>query len=372
MDREKSAIVRSFECEVARREEVPLMVGLVGPSSSGKTYSGLRFATGVQRVTGGDIFVIDTEADRAKHYADKFKFRHVRLTAPFSPLDYLAAIEFCVKKGAKIIMADSASHEHEGPGGVLEWHAEETKELAKRWNCSEQTAQMSAWQAPKAARRRLINTVMQLKITTIWNFRAKEKLLIVKKKDPQPLGWMAIAGDEFVYEMTARFLLLPGADGVPTWQSDMPGERETIKLPEQFRQHFSGRPHAISEADGEYMARWAKGEEDTTASRFDVIVTMIRSASTRAQLEAVPPLVEEAKEKRSITPKEHGELRSLFGERRTFLAELDRKAEAVAEIETRAEAAADAVRAAAVGDGSVPAELEPSDEDLGEPAGSWP
>ena len=38
-----------------------------------------------QRVCGGDIFVIDTEARRALHYADAFKFRHVPFGAPFDP-----------------------------------------------------------------------------------------------------------------------------------------------------------------------------------------------------------------------------------------------------------------------------------------------
>jgi hypothetical protein len=111
---------RVFEDHEAKRGAVPLLVGLVGPSSGGKTFSALRLATGIQRVTGGDIFVIDTESRRSLHYADQFKFRHVPFPAPFGPLDYLAAIEYCVKRGAKVVIVDSMSHEHEGPGGVLE------------------------------------------------------------------------------------------------------------------------------------------------------------------------------------------------------------------------------------------------------------
>ena len=187
--------IRTFEDAPATRERVPLMVGLVGPSGGGKTMSALRLATGVQRVTGGEIFVIDTEARRSLHYAKDFKFRHVPFSAPFGPLDYLAAIEHCVRRGAKVVIVDSMSHEHEGPGGVLESHAVETKRLAAAWKVTEKAAQMSAWAKPKGERRRMINSILQMPVSAIFCFRAKEKIKIVKGKDPEPLGFMPIAGE---------------------------------------------------------------------------------------------------------------------------------------------------------------------------------
>ena len=110
---------RTFIDEPGNRNGgTPILIGLVGPSGSGKTYSALRLATGIQSVVGGDIFVIDTEARRSLHYADKFNFRFLQFDPPFGPLDYLAAIRHCVSKGAKTIVVDSMSHEHEGKGGV--------------------------------------------------------------------------------------------------------------------------------------------------------------------------------------------------------------------------------------------------------------
>ena len=47
-------------------------------------------------------------------------------------------------------------------------------------------------------------------------------------------GYMPIAGEEFVFEMTMNCLLLPGSAGVPQWQSNYPGERAMMKLPRQF------------------------------------------------------------------------------------------------------------------------------------------
>jgi ABC-type sulfate/molybdate transport systems ATPase subunit len=52
---------RNFEARDAVREHVPLLIGLTGPSGGGKTFSALRLATGIQQVTGGDIYFVDTE-----------------------------------------------------------------------------------------------------------------------------------------------------------------------------------------------------------------------------------------------------------------------------------------------------------------------
>jgi ABC-type oligopeptide transport system ATPase subunit len=251
--------IRTFSDKPAVRTSVPLLLGLTGASGSGKTYSALRAATGIQRVTGGDIYYIDTEARRALHYADRFKFRHLEFQAPFGPLDYLAAIEHCQKKGAKVIVVDSMSHEHEGPGGVLEKHEQETTRLSALWHVSRDAAQMSAWAEPKAERRRLINSILQLGINGIFCFRAKEKLKIIKGEKPQPMGWMPIAGEEFVYEMTVNCLLYPGCGGVPEWNPGEIGEKMMVKLPEQFRELFKQK-RPMDEDTGESLAKWAAGD----------------------------------------------------------------------------------------------------------------
>lgn len=251
-------MTRTFDDKPATREQTPVLVGLIGPSGGGKTYSALRLATGIQRVTGGDIYGIDTEARRMLAYADKFKFRHLSFGAPFSPLDYLAAIEHCVAKGAKTIVIDSLSHEHEGPGGVLEMHDTEMGGNFKK--------QMIAWSKPKAMRRRLINSLLQIPANFVLCFRAKEKLKIVQGKEPEPRGFMAIGGEEWIYEMTMSTLLLPNSNGVPAWQSEETGEKLMIKLPDQFRSIFDAtKPVQLTEEHGEKMARWAAGATAPTA-----------------------------------------------------------------------------------------------------------
>lgn len=252
---------RQFEARPAVRERVPLLIGLTGPSGSGKTYSALRLAMGIQKVAGGDVHCIDTEARRALHYAETFKFHHVQFDAPFGSLDYLAALQSSVAQGAKTIIVDSTSHEHEGVGGMVDSQERELDRLAgddwqKRERCK-----MLAWVKPKAARRQLINGILQLNCNLIFCFRAKNVSKPVKangKTEIVPQGFEAIAGSDFIYEMMLNVLLLPKSGGVPTWASENPGESMAMKLPAQFKDLFPAKA-PLSEEIGVKLAEWAGG-----------------------------------------------------------------------------------------------------------------
>lgn len=305
--------MRTFEDKQAVRSRVPLLGSLMGPSCGGKTFSALRLATGMQRVTGGDIHFIDTEGNRALHYADDFKFRHVEFSAPFCPLDYLAAIEHSVKRGAGIIIIDSMSHEHEGPGGVLEQHTAEVERLTAAWSrngrqASSEAANFPAWAEPKARRRRLLNTVVQLGVNTIFCFRAKEKSKPFKRGDVVngerqeragllELGWMPIAGDDFVYEMGFNLLLESNSNGVPNLSPQGAGTEKISKLPKQFKSIITPGKQ-LDESVGEALARWATGTQVPTTKqqrpRGD-----IEDAETRlsiAQPDEIPLLLTEMRE----------------------------------------------------------------------------
>ena len=277
---------RTFESKPAKREAVGLNVGIVGPSGSGKTYSALRLATGMQRVAGGDIAVIDTERRRALAYADDFKFRHVDFQAPFGPLDYLAALEQVAKAGARVVVIDSASHEHEGEGGVLDIHEAELERLAGDDYAKRDRVKMLAWVRPKSERRRFINSMLQLNVHVVMCFRAKEKLLLKQGKPPVDLGWQAIGAEELVYEMVLQFLLKPGANGVPTWTSELEAERAVAKCPKQFAELRGGTPKQIDEALGEELAAWARGD----AKRVAAPVTKAEASEKRS---AVDELIEQ-------------------------------------------------------------------------------
>lgn len=310
---------RQFTHEPARRTAVPLLVSLIGPSGSGKTFSALRIATGIQRVSPGPIFVIDTESRRSTHYADRFDFEIVPFGSPFSPLDYLAAVEHCVKAGAKTIIIDSMSHEHEGPDGVLEWHENIVDKMSRGSNDFKQRAKyaMVAWAKPKAARRRFINTLLQLQVNCVMCFRAKEKLKIVQGREPDKLGWMAQGGEEYNYEAAARFLLKPNCDGVPELRPQLEGERETVKIPACFEDLFN-KPEQLNESHGEAMARWAAGEEPAQSAEFVKLLAQIKAANGNDDLTAVGAAI--GKAKRQVTPVEFKKLGEAGKKRREKLA----------------------------------------------------
>lgn len=275
--RTQGGMVMAFEIRQARREQVPVMVGLMGPSGSGKTYSALRLATGIQSVSGGEICVIDTESRRALHYADDFRFLHMQFDAPFGPGRYLEAIKAAYDAGARTIVVDSMSHEHEGPGGVLEMHERELQRMG-----GQDRHNFPAWAKPKAERRAMINGILQIPANFIFCFRAKDKTKpgtdASGKKSLIEQGCMPIAGEEFVFEMTANCLLLPGAAGVPVWRSDYPGERAMMKRPRMFERTLAdGRQ--LSEQVGAELALWARGQLPDDEDRLSKLEARGREAA---------------------------------------------------------------------------------------------
>lgn len=259
---------RTFQINDAKREAVPLFIGLVGPSGSGKTGSALELAHGIQDVMPGDIGYIDTEANRALHYANapmfsdstrKFKFKHLPFAAPFNPESYKQAIGALIKAGCKTIIVDSMSHEHDGPGGVLEMHEAQLDKIAGNDFEKRNKSTFLAWAKPKAERRALINFLLQQKINVIACFRAKEKLKITPGKPVVDMGWQPIAGEEFVFEMTLNCLLLPGSNGIPTLVPENKGELQMVKVPQQFRGIVTDK-RPLSASLGKELAVWAKGD----------------------------------------------------------------------------------------------------------------
>lgn len=310
----QSAETWTFTDSTAARVATPLFVGIVGPSGTGKTFSALRLATGMQRVTGGKIFGIDTESNRMLHYAPlpgekpdpangKFDFQHVPFQAPYGSLKYLAAIQYCISRGAKVIVIDSLSHEHDGVGGVLEQHETEAERLAEKFKSTVDAMSQSAWAVPKANRRKLINTLLTgTSVNVISCFRAKKKLRVATREEKKggldaitPLGFMPIAGEDFMYEQMLKCLLLPGSNGTPVWDSSMPGEKEMTKIPLQFL-HIFERPAQLSEEIGQQLAEWAAGGATSAPSEEDC-ARGVAAATAATTIEEVGNVAESFKGK---------------------------------------------------------------------------
>lgn len=241
----------------AVREDVGLIIGLAGPSGSGKTFSALRLAAGMSQ--GKRFAVIDTEAGRSKHYADRFAFDHADLQPPFRPSSYADAIKAADAAGYPVIVVDSFSHEHAGEGGLLDWHEEELTRIAKDDWKKREACKMTAWIKPKTDHKRMVQRLLQVRAHLILCFRAEQKVDIVRNSDggmqvqPKKIAsgfsdWIPICEKNLLFELTASFLLTPDHPGIP----------KPIKLEAQHRAVMN-LSAPLDEQAGKKLAEWAKG-----------------------------------------------------------------------------------------------------------------
>lgn len=244
----------------AIRENVSLIVGMIGGTGSGKTFSGLRLATGL---SGGRAFaVIDTEARRALHYAADFRFDHAELHPPFRPEAYAEAIKAADQAGYPVIVVDSCSHEHAGEGGLLDWQEEELTRMAGDDYRRREACKMAAWIKPKLAHKAFVQRLLQVRAHLILCFRAEEKVRMEKDEKGKtiivPAGWQPVCEKTLPYELTASLLLTHDAPGVP----------KPVKLQVQHRHAFPlDKP--ITEESGRTLAAWAAGGETKPTTPAD-------------------------------------------------------------------------------------------------------
>lgn len=127
----------------AIRSSAKLLVGLYSESGCGKTYSALLLARGFVGASG-KIGMIETESGRGEAYADTLPggYAVLSLKDNFSPASYGEAISNAEHEGFGALVIDSASHEWEGIGGVLDMAAH-NEEAGKKG--------LLIWQKPKIA-----------------------------------------------------------------------------------------------------------------------------------------------------------------------------------------------------------------------------
>ena len=274
---------RKFTDDWAKAGKRFLGIAINGFSGAGKTFSALRLATGVAsgltKHLGEqiDVWGIDADSGRMSHYDKYFKFRVVNLPPPHGALHFLAAIEHCVKKGAKVIVIDHLSAEHSGEGGLLDQmeaylDKKEAQALAKNPNgyFSREAHHMASMKVPKEERKVLERRIDSLTdVVFILCYRAADKVKPRKKGEEVPtgedkikhLGWLPETTSTLFYKMTARFLLMPGADGKPVLQPETKEEKLVVKMPEMFKGWFKDG-FQLDEAMGEKLARWHLGLDE--------------------------------------------------------------------------------------------------------------
>lgn len=266
----------------ALRENVGLWVNIIGGTGSGKSFSGMRLASGI----AGDkpFAVIDTENRRALHYADRFRFDHAELRAPFRPDAYAEAVVAADAAGYPVIMIDSGSHVWAGDGGVLDWQEEELDRMAGDDWKKREACKMAAWIQPKLAHKRMVSKLLQVKAHIILCLRAEPKIEMVRgdngkmeiraKESLTGLnGWIPVCEKNLPFEATASFLLMADAPGIP----------HPIKLQEQHRDIFPAGK-LIDEEAGRRLAQWAAGGTPVQPAGIE---ERVRACTTRDALKAL-------------------------------------------------------------------------------------
>lgn len=178
----------------ATKKRARARVALCGPSSSGKTYTGLVIATTL--ADGKPVAVIDSESGSASKYADLFSFDVCELTE-FSPQMYIAAIHDAEKAGYGAILIDSLSHAWMGKGGALEM-VDKAAARSKSGNS------FTAWRDVTPIHLQMIDTMLQSPCHIIATMRSKTEYVIEEdgrgKKTPRKIGMAPVQRDGMEYE----------------------------------------------------------------------------------------------------------------------------------------------------------------------------
>ena len=304
----------NFTFRPAIRENVGLLIGLAGSSGSGKTYTAMRLASGI--ANGKPFAVIDTEAGRAKHYADAFKFDHGDLKPPFRPSAYEEAIMAADAAGYPVIVVDSMSHEWSGDGGVLDWQIEEFDRLGGR-----EATKLLSWAKPKQGHKHMVQKLLQVRAHLILCFRAEEKIDMVKEDGKTKIvpkegpggfkGWLPICEKNLPYELTASFLLMAERPGVPL----------PIKLQEQHRPLFP-LEKPITEESGRKIAEWAAGGSAPAKESAPQAVEAATPDSAHTPVDRAPADADPAPDDPYITPDQCANLETACQDAGLTLADL--------------------------------------------------
>jgi hypothetical protein len=256
---------------------VPLLLGIAGMPGSGKTFSAHRLARGMVSVLGGHVHGLDTETNRMLHYAHTaecsancknpghFDFIHTPFLPPYDAFSYLEGIRHGLDNGATVTIVDSASDMHEGIGGMLDQQVRFLDEKAGNDWTKRKQLNAASWNHVKDPLKRALLAMLQLNTVLIFCFRARDKSDWGAtdergKTVVASLGSMAIADDHLIYSMTAQALLEPGAEGKPTWDPPLKGEKvQTKRGP--FKELIAGLSGPMNEEMGAIMARWALGDD---------------------------------------------------------------------------------------------------------------
>ena len=171
------------------KKQAKIKLSLQGCSGCGKTYSSLLLAYGITN-SWSKIAIIDTEHGSADLYAHLGNYNVLTLKKPYTPENYISAIEVCENAGMEVIIIDSLSHCWEY---LLEFHS------------NLQGNSFTNWGKITPRQNNLMNKILTSNSHIIATMRTKQDYVLNEKNGkmiPEKVGLKAVMRDGIDYEFT--------------------------------------------------------------------------------------------------------------------------------------------------------------------------
>ena len=236
--------MKNIKFERAERKQSHILVGLIGASGSGKTFSALKMADGMKQAElVKKVCMIDTEGGSGSLYDKLTEYDTARLDAPFSPERYQDYIASAVSQGYDLIIIDSLSPAWEGVGGVLEIKDEAAAKMKNDF---------AAWGQATPKHNRLIQSIVGAQCHFLITFRTRIEHSVETGSDGKTkirkLGTKPIQRDAVEYELTLSF--------------DIDEEHKAVSKKDRTML-FDGKPSfTISEDTGIMISNWVQSGAD--------------------------------------------------------------------------------------------------------------
>jgi len=178
-----------MELRQSSKKQAKIKLALAGAAGSGKTYSSLLLAYGMTN-NWSKIAIIDTENGSADLYAHLGNYNVLNMKSPFTPENYIKAIEVCEGAGMEVIIMDSISHCWEY---ILEFHSQMQGNSFTAWG--KLTPRVNAF----------VQKILTSNCHIIATMRTKQDYVLNEKNGkmiPEKVGLKTVMRDGIDYEFT--------------------------------------------------------------------------------------------------------------------------------------------------------------------------